>query len=183
VDGFIKLNGMKTRLRWIRVYEEGKETPFELLTNIFDCPVETIIAIYGERWPIELLFKDVKQNFGLRQPIGRTLNAVLFHIYAMFIAYLVLQILRHLLDGEYTGLSMLKFRRELQYSDAFRVIMPKPPPNEDQTMENGTLIVDPLFQCELSVFLVVLSPPMCSYYEFHLVTVNYCSSYYLSMIS
>jgi len=164
VDGFIKLNGMKTRLRWIRIYEEGKEEPFELLTNIFDCPVETVIAIYGERWPIELLFKDVKQNFGLRHPIGRTLNAVLFHIYTVFIAYLILQILRHLLGGEYTGLSMLKFRRELQYSDALRVIMPKPPPDSDQTMENETSIVSPLFYCELSVFLVVMSLLMCSYH-------------------
>jgi len=163
VDGFIKLNGMKTRLRWIRIYEEGKEEPFELLTNIFDSPVEVIIAIYGERWPIELLFKDVKQNFGLRQPIGRTSNAVLFHIYAVFIAYLVLQILRHLLGGEYTGLSMLKFRRELQYSDAFRIIMPKPPPDGDQTLENGTSIVSPLFYCELFYFFVVMSCLMYSY--------------------
>lgn len=183
VDGFIKLNGMKTRLRWIRVYEEGKDEPFELLTNIFDCPVETVIAIYGERWPIELLFKDVKQNFGLRQPIGRTLNALLFHIYAVFIAYIVLQILRYLLGGEYTGLSMLKFRRELQYSDALRVIIPKPPPNEDQTIEIGIPIVSPLFQCELSVFLAVTPPLMCVYCEFRLEIVYYCSFCYLSMIS
>ena len=101
---------------------------------------------------LPLFVNIVKQNFGLRQPIGRTLNAVLFHIYAVFIAYLILQILRHLLGGEYTGLSMLKFRRELQYSDALRVIMPKPPPDGDQTMENGTSIVSPLFYCELSVF-------------------------------
>lgn len=182
VDGFIKLNGMRTRLRWIRVYEEGKETPFELLTNIFDCPVEAIIAIYGERWPIELLFKDVKQNFGLRQPIGRTLNAVLFHIYAVFIAYLVLQILRHLLGGEYTGMSMLKFRRELQYSDALAVIMPKPPPIKKPEFEDGTSIISPLFQCDISVFLAILLVPMCSYYEYRLKSVSYCSSCYLSMI-
>jgi hypothetical protein len=176
VDGFIKLNDMKTRLRWIRIYEEGKEEPFELLTNIFDCPVEVIIAIYGERWPIELLFKDVKQNFGLRQPIGRTLNAVLFHIYAVFIAYLVLQILRHLLGGEYTGLSMLKFRRELQYSDALRVIMPKPPPNKNLKMENGIPIVSPLFYCEFSVFLLVMSLSVCSYHVSSPKNTNYYSS-------
>lgn len=128
VDAYIKLTDMKTRLRWIRVYEEDKEEPFELLTNIMDLPSEVIIALYGERWPIELLFKDVKQHFGLKQPIGRTMNALLFHIYAVFIAYLILQIFRHLLGGEYTRMSMLMFIRAIQYSDDLKWILRKPPP-------------------------------------------------------
>lgn len=128
VDGYITLTDMKNRLRWIRVYEEDKEEPFELLTNIIDLPAEVIIALYGERWPIELLFKDVKQNFGLKQPIGRTMNALLFHIYAVFIAYLILQIFRHLLGGEYTEMSMLMFIRSIQYSDDLEWILLKPPP-------------------------------------------------------
>ena len=128
VDGYIKLTDMKTRLRWIRVYEEGEEKPFELLTNIMDLPPEVIIVLYGERWPIELLFKDVKQNFGLKQPIGRTMNALLFHIYAVFIAYLILQIFRHLLGGEYTEMSMLMFMRSIQYSDDLELVLLKPPP-------------------------------------------------------
>ena len=128
VDGYITLTDMKTKLRWIRVYEEDKEEPFELLTNIIDLPSEVIIALYGERWPIELLFKDVKQNFGLKQPIGRTMNALLFHIYAVFIAYLTLQIFRHLLGGIYTEMSMLMFIRAIQYSDDLEVILRKPPP-------------------------------------------------------
>jgi len=128
VDGYITLTNMKTRLRWIRVYEEDKEEPFELLTNIIDLPAEVIIALYGERWPIELLFKDVKQNFGLKQPIGRTMNALLFHFYAVFIAYLILQIFRHLRGGEYTEMSMLMFIRAIQYSDDLEMILRKPPP-------------------------------------------------------
>lgn len=128
VDGYITLTDMKTRLRWIRVYEEDKEESFELLTNIMDLPAEIIIALYGERWPIELLFKDVKQNFGLKQPIGRTMNALLFHIHAVFIAYLILQIFRHLLGGKYTEMSMLMFIRAIQYSDDLEMILRKPPP-------------------------------------------------------
>jgi hypothetical protein len=128
VDGYITLTDMKTRLRWIRVYEEDKEEPFEILTNIMDLSAEVIIALYGERWPIELLFKDVKQNFGLKQPIGRTMNALLFHIYAVFIAYLILQIFRHLLGGKYSEMSMLMFIRAIQYSDDLEMILRKPPP-------------------------------------------------------
>lgn len=128
VDGYIKLTDMKTRLRWIRVYEEDKEEPFELLTNIMDLPPDVITALYGERWPIELLFKDVKQHFGLKQPIGRAMNALLFHIYAVFIAYLILQIFRHTLGGEYMEMSMLVFIRAIQYSDDLKWILRKPPP-------------------------------------------------------
>lgn len=117
VDGYIKLNGMKNRLRWIRVYDEDKEEPFELLTDIMDLPAEIILALYGERWAIEVLFKDVKQHFGLKQPIGRTLNALLFHIYAVFIAYLLLQILRYQFGEKYLSMSLLKFQRALKYAD------------------------------------------------------------------
>jgi len=117
VDGYIKLNGMKNRLRWIRVYDEDKDEPFELLTSIMDLPPEVIILLYGERWPVELLFKALKQYFGLKQPIGRTLNALLFHIYTVFIAYLMMQILRYQFGGKYLSISLLKFRRALMYDD------------------------------------------------------------------
>lgn len=127
VDGYVTLNEMTSRLRWIRVYEDGKK-PFEILTNITNIPSEIIIALYGERWPIELVFKDVKQNFGLAQPIGRTMTALVFHIYAVFIAYLLLQIFRHILGGRYTGMSMLIFRRSILYSDDLKMILLKPPP-------------------------------------------------------
>jgi len=126
VDGYITLNEMTARLRWIRVYEDDKK-PFEILTNITSLPSEIIVALYGERWPIELVFKDVKQNFGLQQPIGRTMTALVFHIYAVFIAYLLLQIFRHILGGRYTGMSMLIFRRSILYSDDLEMILRKPP--------------------------------------------------------
>lgn len=151
VDGFIKLNGMRTRLRWIRVYEDGKDKPFEVITNMFDFPIEIVISIYGERWPIELLFKDVKQNFGLRQPIGRSRNALLFHIYAVFISYLILQIFRHLLGGNYIKMSMLIFRRAILHSDEFDVLMGKPPPLDENGDEKSPVKL--LFQWELSSFI------------------------------
>ena len=37
-----------------------------LLTNDFDMPMETVVAIYRRRWQIESLFKQIKQNFPLR---------------------------------------------------------------------------------------------------------------------
>ncbi len=149
VDGFIKLNDMNTKLRWIRIHEKDKEEPFELLTNITDCPVELLVMMYGERWPIELLFKDVKQNFGLKQPIGESDQGVLAHIYIVFISYLILQLFRHLLGGKFSKLSMLKFKRALIYSDDFQTIIPEPPPKNSNQKHRESLIDKALFQYEL----------------------------------
>ena len=40
-----------------------------LLTNDFDMPMETVVAIYRRRWQIESLFKQIKQNFPLKNDL------------------------------------------------------------------------------------------------------------------
>lgn len=37
---------------------------------------EDIIAIYKKRWQIEILFKQIKQNFPLRYFYGESANAI-----------------------------------------------------------------------------------------------------------
>ncbi|MDE6383937.1 MAG: IS4 family transposase, partial [Paramuribaculum sp.] len=51
-----------------------------LLTNDFDMPLETIVAIYCRRWQIESLFKQIKQNFPLRYFYGESANAIKIQI-------------------------------------------------------------------------------------------------------
>ena len=46
--------------------KKGKARLVSLLTNDMDMEVEDIVAIYRKRWEIELLFKQLKQNFPLR---------------------------------------------------------------------------------------------------------------------
>lgn len=46
-----------------------------LLTNDFDMPMEEIVVIYCERWNIELLHKQLMQNFPLRYFYGESANA------------------------------------------------------------------------------------------------------------
>jgi hypothetical protein len=41
-----------------------------LLTNDIEMPIEEIVEIYRKRWEIELLFKQLKQNFPLRYFYG-----------------------------------------------------------------------------------------------------------------
>lgn len=49
--------------RKVSYWEAGKTQPIVSLTNNFDLPADEIIAIYHRRWQIELLFKQLKQNF------------------------------------------------------------------------------------------------------------------------
>ena len=47
-----------------------------LLTNDMEMEVEDIVGIYRKRWEIELLFKQLKQNFPLRYFYGESANAI-----------------------------------------------------------------------------------------------------------
>lgn len=65
-----------------------------LLTNDFDMDFEDIIEIYHRRWEIELLFKQIKQNFPLRYFYGESANAIKIQIWVTLIANLLLMVLK-----------------------------------------------------------------------------------------
>lgn len=56
--------------------KKGKIRLISLLTNDFQMSAEDIIAIYKKRWQIEILFKQIKQNFPLRYFYGASANAI-----------------------------------------------------------------------------------------------------------
>ena len=73
----------KTRLRLV-----------SLLTNDMEMDVEDIVAIYRKRWEIELLFKQLKQNFPLRYFYGESANAIKIQIWVTLIANLLLMVIQ-----------------------------------------------------------------------------------------
>ena len=75
--------------------KKGKQPkPVSLLTNDFDMPSETIVAIYRRRWQIESLFKQIKQNCPLRYFYGESANAIKIQIWDTLIANLLLSVLQ-----------------------------------------------------------------------------------------
>ena len=56
--------------------------------------VEDIIAIYRKRLEIELLFKQLKQNFPLKYFYGESANAIKIQIWFTLIANLLLMIIQ-----------------------------------------------------------------------------------------
>ena len=65
-----------------------------LLTNDMKMEVEDIVEIYRQRWNIELLFKQLKQNFPLRYFYGESANAIKIQIWVTLIANLLLMVLQ-----------------------------------------------------------------------------------------
>ena len=55
--------GLEHHVRIVTYVDEEKHKLISLLTNDMDSDPEEIVAIYRKRWEIELLFKQMKQNF------------------------------------------------------------------------------------------------------------------------
>lgn len=75
----------------IVTYVNGrKHRLVSLLTYDMESDPTEIIAIYRQRWEIELLFKQMKQNFPLRYFYGESANAIKIQIWVTLIANLLL---------------------------------------------------------------------------------------------
>lgn len=92
----VKQNGIVVqRLKLRRITfktEEGKMYVF--ITNNFTLPASQVATIYKNRWMIELLFKQIKQNFPLRYFWGESPNAIKMQVYCVLIAQLLMVVLR-----------------------------------------------------------------------------------------
>ena len=72
--------------------DDGKQYVF--ITNNFKISANQIALIYKNRWMIELLFKQIKQNFPLRYFWGDSLNAIKIQVYCVLIAQLLMVVIR-----------------------------------------------------------------------------------------
>ncbi len=71
-----------------------KHKIIHLLTNDMDSDPDEIIAIYRQRWEIELLFKQIKQNFPLKYFYGESANTIKIQIWVTLIACLLLIVMQ-----------------------------------------------------------------------------------------
>ena len=79
--------------RVITYVDEQKHKLIYLLTNDMESDPSEIIAIYRKRWEIELLFKQMKQNFPLKYFYGESANAIKIQIWVTLIANLLLMVM------------------------------------------------------------------------------------------
>ena len=95
--------------RIITYADEKKHKLISLLTNDMDSDPNEIIAIYRQRWEIELLFKQIKQNFPLKYFYGESANAIKIQIWVTLIANLLLMVMQKRLtrSWSFSGLATL----------------------------------------------------------------------------
>jgi hypothetical protein len=95
--------------RIITYADEKKHKLISLLTNDLDSDPYEIIAIYRQRWEIELLFKQIKQNFPLKYFYGESANAIKIQIWVTLIANLLLMVMQKRLtrSWSFSGLASL----------------------------------------------------------------------------
>lgn len=99
----------KLKLRKIRFYDRVLKREFEFLTNLFEMRPDLVAAIYKLRWQIELLFKQIKQNFPLKYFLGDNENAIKIQIYCTLIANLLMTVIQKRLKRRWAFSNLVSF--------------------------------------------------------------------------
>lgn len=99
----------KLKLRKIRFYDRVLKREFEFLTNLFEMRSDLVAAIYKLRWQIELLFKQIKQNFPLKYFLGDNENAIKIQIYCTLIANLLMTVIQKKLKRNWAFSNLVSF--------------------------------------------------------------------------
>ena len=93
---------IKHYARIVTYVDIKKRKLVSLLTNDLDTDPNEIIAIYRQRWEIELLFKQIKQNFPLKYFYGESANAIKIQIWVTLIANLLLMVMQRRLKRRWS---------------------------------------------------------------------------------
>ena len=107
--------------RIITYVDVRKHKLISLLTNDMEFDPSEIIEIYRRRWEIELLFKQIKQNFPLRYFYGESANAIKIQIWVTLIANLLLMVMQKQLQRpwSFSGLATMVRITLMDYVDFY----------------------------------------------------------------
>lgn len=98
-------------LRRVAYWDNDTKRCFEFLTNLFDMDAGHIALIYKQRWQIELLYKQLKQNFPLKYFLGDNENAIKIQIWCTLIVNLLLTVIRRKLKRRWAFSNLVSFCR------------------------------------------------------------------------
>ena len=110
----VKENGkyLKTmELRKIAYWDDENKRCFEFITNLIGMNAGHIALIYKKRWQIELLFKQLKQNFPLKYFLGDNENAIKIQIWCTLIVNLLLTVIHRKLNRKWAFSNLVSFCR------------------------------------------------------------------------
>jgi hypothetical protein len=98
-------------LRRIAYWDDENNRCFEFITNLIGMNAGHIALIYKKRWQIELLFKQLKQNFPLKFFLGDNENAIKIQIWCTLIVNLLLTVIRKRIKRKWAFSNLASFCR------------------------------------------------------------------------
>lgn len=136
----VKENGtyLKTiELRKIAYWDNKDKRCFEFITNLYGMNAGHIALIYKKRWQIELMFKQLKQNFPLKFFLGENENAIKIQIWCALIVNLLLTVIQKKIKRKWAFSNIASFCR-LHLFNYIHLIKFLENPEKDWLKENDT---------------------------------------------
>jgi len=94
LDNYHSSRGYPDKLRRVKYYDRENGQRLTFLTNNFEIPALTIVAIYKCRWQIELFFKWIKQHLRIKAFYGTSSNAIHTQIWIAITVYVLVAIVK-----------------------------------------------------------------------------------------
>lgn len=98
-------------LRRVAYWDNEHKRCFEFLTNLLKMDAGNIALIYKQRWQIELLYKQLKQNFPLQYFLGDNDNAIKIQIWCTLIVNLLFTVIKRKLKRQWAFSNLVSFCR------------------------------------------------------------------------
>lgn len=110
--------------RRIAYWDNENQRLFEFISNNFELTAEKIALIYKRRWQIELLFKQLKQNFPLKYFLGDNENAIEIQIWAAMLANLLITLVKSKVKRAWAFSNMVSLIRKqlMNYVDIYQFL-------------------------------------------------------------
>jgi IS4 transposase len=81
-------------LRRVAYSDSKKGKVYAFITNHFDLEPDNVVAIYKDRWQIEIMFKRLKQTLPLKYFLGDCQNAIEIQIWCGLIIQLLMLVIQ-----------------------------------------------------------------------------------------
>ena len=92
-------------------WDDENKCCFEFITNLYGMNAGHIALVYKKRWQIELLFKQLKQNFPLKFFLGDNENAIKIQIWCALIVNLLLTVIHKKIKRKWAFSNLARFCR------------------------------------------------------------------------
>lgn len=101
----------KIELRKVSYWDNDNKRCLEFITNIHGMNAGHIALIYKKRWQIELIFKQLKQNFPLKYFLGDNENSIKIQIWCTLIVNLLLTVVAKRIKRKWSFSNLASFCR------------------------------------------------------------------------